>query len=140
MSQVLFLSSDPILRKKNIEVLSQAGLQTSGSDKCLEGLLMLDKNGFEVVVIDEELADVTGYEACLKVRQQSDTPIVLLGSVTETEVWAKVEELGFDLYLRKPVSPRELMVRVKALLRRPPPVEKQDKRVVRGKPLFRSNS
>jgi len=134
MNQVLFLSSDPILRKKNIEVLSQAGLQASGVDKCLEGLLMLDKNGFEVIVIDEELADVTGYEACLKVRQQSDTPVVLLGSVTESEVWAKVEELGFDLYLRKPVSPRELLVRIKALLRRPPPVEKQDKKAVRGKP------
>jgi len=134
MNQVLFLSSDPILSKKNIEVLSQAGLQVSGVDKCLEGLIMLDKNSYELIVIDEELADVTGYEACLKVRQQSDTPIVLLGSVTETEVWAKVEELGFDLYLRKPVSPRELLVRVKALLRRPPPVEKQDKQAARGKP------
>jgi CheY-like chemotaxis protein len=134
MSQVLFFSSDPVLKKKNMEVLSQAGLQVSGVDKCLEGLIMLDKNDFDLIVIDEELADITGYEACLKVRQQSDTPIVLLGSVTETEVWAKVEELGFDLYLRKPVSPRELLVRVKALLRRPPPVEKQDKKAVKGKP------
>jgi len=133
MNQVLFLSSDPVLKKKNTEVLSQAGLQVSGVDKCLEGLIMLDKNSYELIVIDEELADVTGYEACLKVRQQSDTPVVLLGSVTETEVWAKVEELGFDLYLKKPVSPRELLVRVKALLRRPPPVEKQDKRAVKGK-------
>jgi CheY-like chemotaxis protein/predicted RNA-binding Zn-ribbon protein involved in translation (DUF1610 family) len=119
MSHILFMSSDPVLKEKNIEILRQSGLETSGAAECLQGLTMLDKNNYDVVVIDDELTDASGYEACLKVRQQSDVPIVLLGSGSESEVWSKVEELGFDLYLRKPVSPRELLARIKALLRRP---------------------
>jgi len=134
MSQVLFLSSDPVLRQKNIEVLSQSGLDTTGVATCLDGLLIIDKNGIEVVVIDEELADMSGYEACIRVRQHSDIPMVLLGSVTESEVWAKVEELGFDIYLKKPISPRELMARIRALLRRPV-VEKRENIVVGEKPV-----
>ncbi|MDD5312076.1 MAG: response regulator [Dehalococcoidia bacterium] len=134
MSQVLFLSSDPVLRQKNIEVLSQSGLDTTGVATCLDGLLIIDKNGIEVVVIDEELADMSGYEACIRVRQHSDISMVLLGSVTESEVWAKVEELGFDIYLRKPISPRELMARIRALLRRPV-LEKRESIAIGEKPV-----
>ncbi len=119
MSHILFLSSDPVLSQKNLEVLQQNGIDASGVAESLEAMLMLDKHDYDVVVIDDELVDCSGYEACLKIRQHSDIPIVLLGSISETEVWSKVEELGFDLYLRKPVSPRELLARIKALLRRP---------------------
>ena len=45
--------------------------------------------------------------------------IVLLGTIPDSDAWSRVEELGFDLYLRKPISPRELLARIKALLRRP---------------------
>jgi len=80
---------------------------------------MMGENKFDVIVIDDELSDVSGYEACLKVRQQQGALIVLLGTVPDSDAWSRVEELGFDLYLRKPVSPRELLARIKALLRRP---------------------
>jgi CheY-like chemotaxis protein len=134
MSQILFLSSDPVLKQKSIELLSQSGLDTSSVATCLDGLLIIDKNGIEVAIIDEELADMSGYEACLRVRQHSDIPIVLLGSVTESEVRAKVEELGFDIYLRKPISPRKLMARIRALLKRPA-TEKKESIIVGEKPV-----
>ena len=119
MSHILFMSSDPVLKAKNTDVLQQSGLEVSGVSECLQGLVALDKTEYDIVVIDDELSDMSGYEACLKVRKQSDVAIILLGSVAESEVWSKVEELGFDLYLRKPISPRELIARIKALLRRP---------------------
>ncbi|MBN1375973.1 MAG: response regulator [Dehalococcoidia bacterium] len=119
MSHVFFMSSDPVLKEKNLEILRQNGFDATGAAECLQGLVMLDKEDFDVIVIDDELTDASGYEACLKVRQQSDTPVILLGTVAESEVWSRVEDLGFDLYIRKPVSPRELMARIKALLRRP---------------------
>ena len=119
MSHILFLSSDPVLKEKNLEVLHQNGIEADGASECLEGMVMLDRNGFDIVVIDDELNDVSGYEACVKIRQQYDVHMVLLGTVSESDVWSKVEELGFDLYLRKPVSPRELLARIKALMRRP---------------------
>jgi DNA-binding NarL/FixJ family response regulator len=119
MSHILFLSSDPVLKEKNLEILHQNGIEADGVSECLEGLIILDKNDFDIVIIDDELTDVSGYEACVKVRQQTEAHILLLGTVSESEVWSKVEALGFDLYLKKPVSPRELLARVKALLRRP---------------------
>ena len=119
MSQVLFLSSDHVLKEKNIEILQQSGLEATGMSGCLDGLVLMDKNNFDVIVIDDELSDVSGYEACLKVRQQQGALIVLLGTITDADAWSRVEELGFDLYLRKPISPRELLARIKALLRRP---------------------
>jgi len=119
MSKILFLSSDQVLKEKNIEILQQSGLDASGTQGCLDGLMMMDKNNFDVIVIDDELSDVSGYEACLKVRQQQGAMIVLLGTIPDSDAWSRVEELGFDLYLRKPISPRELLARVKALLRRP---------------------
>jgi len=119
MSQVLFLSSDNVLKEKNLEILQQSGLEANGALGCLDGLVMMDKNNFDVIVIDDELSDISGFEACLKVRQQQGALIVLLGTIPDADAWSRVEELGFDLYLRKPVSPRELLARIKALLRRP---------------------
>jgi len=119
MSQILFLSSDPVLKEKNVEILQQSGLDANGTSGCLDGLVMLDKTNFDVIVIDDELSDVSGYEACLKIRQQHGALIVLLGTIPDSDAWSRVEELGFDLYLRKPISPRKLLARVKALLRRP---------------------
>ena len=134
MSQVLFLSSDHVLKEKNIEILQQSGLEATGMSGCLDGLVMMDKSNFDVVVIDDELTDVSGYEACLKVRQQQGALIVLLGTIPDSDAWSRVEELGFDLYLRKPISPRELLARIKALLRRPGS-EKEVVEAAAAKPL-----
>ena len=88
MSQILFLSSDPVLKEKNIEILQQSGLEASGTSACLDGLMTMDKNNFDVVVIDDELSDVSGFEACLKVRQQQGAMIVLLGTIEESDAWS----------------------------------------------------
>jgi len=119
MSQILFLSSDSVLKEKNVEILQQSGLDANGTSGCLDGLVMMDKTNYDVIIIDDELSDVSGYEACLKIRQQQSALIVLLGTIPDSDAWSRVEELGFDLYLRKPISPRELLARIKALLRRP---------------------
>ncbi len=118
MIQILMLSSDPILKQKNIEALTKAGFQVVAVSDLLEGLLQIDKNGFDVVIIDEELPDADIYQACQRIRQSSEIPIILLGSEVDEKVWSKVDDLGFNFYLRKPLSPKELVARVKALIRR----------------------
>jgi CheY-like chemotaxis protein len=118
MNQILVMSSDPILKRKNLEVLVGSGFQVADVSDALDGLLMVDKDGFSAIVIDEELADIDGYRACQKIRQYSQIPIVLLGTEPSEEVWARVDELGFDIYLKKPVSPRELVAQIKSVIRR----------------------
>jgi len=118
MNQILIMSNDPILKEKNTEVLTAGGFRVFTASDALDGLLKVDKNGFDAIIIDDELTDMDGFGACQKIRQYSDIPIVLLGAEPEEKVWAKIDDLGFDMYLKKPVSPRELMARVKAALRR----------------------
>jgi DNA-binding response OmpR family regulator len=120
MSQVLFLSSDPVLTHQNLDTIQNNGLEADSTSGCLEGLVMIGKNNFDVIVIDDKLSDVSGYEACLKVRHwKKHALIVLLGDIPDLDAWSRVKELGFDLYLRKPVNPEELLTRIKALLKRP---------------------
>jgi len=118
MNHILVMTNDPILKRKNIEVLAGSGFQVTDVSDALDGLLMVDKNGFSAIIIDEELADIDGYRACQKLRQYSQIPIVLLGTEPSEEVWARVDELGFDIYLKKPVSPRELVAQTKSIIRR----------------------
>jgi CheY-like chemotaxis protein len=120
MSKILIISSDPVFTKQNVEILRQNGLEVDSTPGCLDGLVMMRKNDFNVIVIDDKLSDVSGYEACLKVRHwQQGALIVLLGTIPDLDAWSREKELGFDLYLHKPVSPVELPARIKALLKRP---------------------
>jgi CheY-like chemotaxis protein len=120
MSKILIISSDPVFTKKNVEVLRQNGLEVDSTPGCLDGLVMMRNNNFNVIVIDDKLSDVSCYEACLKVRHwRQGALIVLLGTIPDLDAWSREKELGFDLYLHKPVSPVELPARIKALLKRP---------------------
>ena len=115
MSQILMMSSDPIVKQKCLEVLINAGFKITDVSDALDGLLMVDKDGFSTIIIDEELADMDGYRACQKVRQHSQVPIILLGTEPSENIWSRVDELGFDVYLKKPVSSRELVARIKSV-------------------------
>jgi CheY-like chemotaxis protein len=118
MSNVLILSNDPVFKEENIGVLAKGGFQVTDASDVLDGLRMIDKNGFEAIVIDEELSGVDGYQACRKIRQCSELPIILLGDEPVQDVWEKIDDIGFDMYLKKPVSLRELMARISAIIRR----------------------
>ena len=124
MHKILVMSSDPILKQKNVEAIAGSGFEVAEVSDALDGLLMVDKNGFGAIVIDEELADIDGYRACQKIRQYSQIPIILLGTEQSDEIWGKIDDLGFDIYLKKPVSPRELVAQIKSLLRRLHPENK----------------
>jgi len=118
MYKILILSNDPIWKQKNIGILTEGGFDVSDVPDALEGLLMVDKNGFDAFIIDEELLDIDGYRACQKIRQYSEKPIILIGTEAVEEIWGKVNDIGFDAYLKKPVGPRELLAQLRAILRR----------------------
>jgi|GEM_PF-270808 len=118
MKRILFMSNDPIFRKKNAETLSENGFDVVEVSGALDGLLRADKNGHAAIIIDEELSDIDGYRACPKIRQYSKLPIILLGSESADDVWSKSDDIGFDIYLKKPISPRELTAHIKVLLKR----------------------
>ena len=76
------------------------------------------KHHFDLVILDLMLPRVPGERVCRVIRDNSDTPIIMLTAKGEVEDRIIGLELGADDYLVKPFSPRELVARVRALLRR----------------------
>jgi CheY-like chemotaxis protein len=118
MNRVLLLSSDPILKQKNIDVLVANGFNVTETSDAGQGLILADNDGFAAIIIDEELSDIDGYRASRKIREYSLVPIILLGTEATDKIWAQADSLGFDIYLQKPIRPRELTSYIKAILRR----------------------
>lgn len=76
------------------------------------------KDGFDLIILDLMLPDITGEDICQTIRMDSDLPIIMLTAKSEEEDRIKGLGMGADDYVVKPFSPRELVARVKALLRR----------------------
>jgi DNA-binding response OmpR family regulator len=76
------------------------------------------KDGFDLIVLDLMLPDMDGEDICETIRKDSDVPIIMLTAKSEEEDRIKGLGIGADDYVVKPFSPRELVARVKALLRR----------------------
>jgi len=83
-----------------------------------------------LVVLDIMLPEVDGFEVCRRVRQESDVPILMLTARDEDVDRIVGLELGADDYLTKPFNPRELVARVKAILRRSEKSARADERVL----------
>ena len=82
------------------------------------GLALLRADGFDAAILDVMLPEMDGFELCRTIRKDSDIPIVMLtarGDVMDRVVGL---ELGADDYLPKPFEPRELLARIRAVLRR----------------------
>ncbi|MEA2572793.1 MAG: two-component system, OmpR family, alkaline phosphatase synthesis response regulator PhoP, partial [Chloroflexia bacterium] len=74
----------------------------------------------DLVVLDLMLPEVDGWEVCRQIRREGDTPIIMLTARSDDVDKIVGLELGADDYLTKPFNPRELVARVKAVLRRSP--------------------
>lgn len=86
-----------------------------------DGQIALDQfhaHKFDIVILDLMLPKVSGEQVCIEIRNHSDVPIIMLTAKGELENRIAGLELGADDYLVKPFSPRELIARVRALLRR----------------------
>jgi two-component system response regulator RegX3 len=105
--------SDPLsylLRKEGYDVV----VAETGPD----GLVEFDKNGADLVLLDLMLPGLSGIDVCRTLRQRSSVPVIML-TAKDSEIDKVVGlEIGADDYVTKPYSSRELLARVKAVLRR----------------------
>lgn len=77
----------------------------------------LSRNSPSVVIIAAQ-AGSDGWEISSRIRRESDVPIIVAGAAKDQGAWVKAAEYGVDYYLPQPVSPRELVARIRALVRR----------------------
>ena len=95
------------------------------------GLRLLGEQDPDLVILDVMLPGIDGFEVCREIRRQSDVPIVFLTAKTETTDVVVGLESGADDYLAKPFEMKELVARIRALLRRVR-TEPAQKRIVAG--------
>lgn len=98
--------------------LAQAGYRVLTAEDGLSGLLMALEDSPDIVLLDLNLPDMDGIEVCQNVRKQSEVPIIMVTARVEEDDRLTGLDLGADDYVSKPFSPRELVARVNAVLRR----------------------
>lgn len=89
-----------------------------------KALDLFNENNFVLIILDLMLPKISGEELCQKIRQVSDIPIIMLTAKSSEENKIDGFNFGADDYITKPFSPRELVMRVKAVLRRSRDTEK----------------
>lgn len=119
MSQtILIIDDDADIRDVVRIALVQAGFQTQDAGDGRDGLAAVARIKPDLVVLDIGLPEMDGLEVCRTVRVTSDVPILFLTAQGDEIDRIVGLEMGADDYLAKPFSPRELVARVKAILRR----------------------
>jgi len=98
--------------------LEKEGYQVFTASNGKEALELAERKSPDLIILDLRLPDIAGEEVCQRIRQKRDTPILMLTAKVEEEDKIRGLAIGADDYLTKPFSPRELVARVKAILRR----------------------
>jgi two-component system, OmpR family, phosphate regulon response regulator OmpR len=116
--RVLMIDDDRELSGMVGRYLAPFGIEVTARADAESGLALLRKGGFEAVILDVMLPDLDGLEVCRRLRAGSDLPVLMLTARGDEEDRIVGLELGADDYLPKPFNPRELLARLRALLRR----------------------
>ena len=119
---ILVVDDDGHIRDVVRFALEQAGQRVVEAKDGDEALQRFAQRRFDIVVLDITMPGIDGLEVCRKIRATSDVPIIFLSSRDEELDRVLGLELGADDYVSKPFSPRELVARIKAVLRRLAPV------------------
>jgi len=121
MARVLLIDDDVRLHELHTSYLEQNGYQVTGAHDGARGLTALGQGSFDAVLLDLSLPGMDGLDVCRKIREKSAIPIVMLTARGDEADRVVGLELGADDYVPKPFSPRELLARLRAVLRRTSP-------------------
>ncbi len=116
--KILIVDDDKEIRKLISIYIENEGIAAFEADNAIEALKMLDKEVFDLIILDIMMPEMNGIEACMKIREERNMPIIMISA--KSEDMDKIQGLasGADDYLTKPFNPLELLARVKSQLRR----------------------
>jgi len=116
--RILLVEDDPRLADMLSEYLGQAGFRITSAPLGASALKHLSGEEYDAVVLDLMLPDMDGLDVCRQLRAKSNTPVLMLSGRGDAIDRIVGLELGADDYLPKPFEPRELLARLRAILRR----------------------
>jgi len=121
--RLLVVEDDRLLNNTLCYNLSASGYTVDSAMTGAEAVRFSEVQDYDLIVLDLMLPGIDGYQVCREIRAKSDTPIIMLSA--KGEIFDKVLglELGADDYIMKPFDSKEMVARVKAVLRRYQPVK-----------------
>ncbi len=118
MTRILIVEDEKSLSEPLAFLLEREGYETTIAKDGLLALVEFDRNPIDLVLLDLMLPGLSGTEVCREIRSRSQVPVIML-TAKDSEVDIVVGlELGADDYVTKPYSSRELLARIRAVLRR----------------------
>jgi two-component system response regulator RegX3 len=118
MARILVVEDEETLAEAIAFLLSKEGFEVSVAATGPDAITEFDKNGADLILLDLMLPGLSGTEVCRQIRTKSSVPIIML-TAKDSEIDKVVGlEIGADDYVTKPYSSRELIARIRAVLRR----------------------
>jgi DNA-binding response OmpR family regulator len=130
MQKVLVVEDEDSIASFVSMYLKKGGFSVSLAANGTEALAKASSEGPSLIVLDLALPDIDGIDVCRRIRQRSDVPILMLTARDDDVDKIIGLEVGADDYLTKPFNPRELVARVKSILRRASPSRRALERAV----------
>ena len=116
--RILLIEDDPRLAKIVLDHLGEAGFSVSVAGTGGAGIALEARETFDALILDLMLPDMDGLDVCRQVSARGETPILMLTARGDAMDRVVGLEMGADDYLPKPFEPRELLARLRAILRR----------------------
>ena len=132
MATVLVVDDEPIVREVVVRYLEREGHTTLEARDGTSARAIVEQERADLVVLDVMLPGIDGLELCRWIRARSALPVILLTARGEEADRIVGLDLGADDYVTKPFSPRELVARVRTVLRRSAPTESGSARFTFG--------
>ena len=118
MHRILLIDDDTQLATLLCQYFKQFSFELESATLPSLGMALLDKNHYELVILDIMLPEMDGFEVCKTIRKSNIIPIIMLTARGEVMDRIVGLELGADDYLPKPFEPRELVARIQGILKR----------------------
>ncbi|MGZ2486691.1 two-component system OmpR family response regulator [Rhizobium pisi] len=116
--RILVVDDEPHIRDVICFALERAGMASTAARNGIEAMAAFRRGNVDLIILDVGMPDMDGLEVCRQIRRTSDLPILFLSARDEEIDRVLGLEIGGDDYVTKPFSPRELVARVKAILKR----------------------
>ena len=118
MSRVLLVEDDERLARILVRFLNAEGYATDHASGQADALRLFEEHQYDCVLLDISLKDGNGYSVCAAIKQLSDTPVIFITASADEACTVAGFEMGADDYIGKPFGTRELLARMKNVMRR----------------------
>lgn len=118
MINIIMIEDDNEIASLLTEYLSKFNMRLVNFNNPNDGLEVLKKHDFDILILDLSLPDIDGLEVCRLVSDRSDIPMIISSARSDDTDIVSGLELGADDYVSKPYNPRELVARIRSVLRR----------------------